>query len=117
LSETIFWIWGALLGAGWTYKLFECALGMPKVPEISQPQWLPKEGEALPRISVIVPALNEQEKLEPALRSLLALDYPNYEVIAVDDRSTDCTGEIMDRLAREFPAKLRVVHVKELPTG
>ena len=117
MKETIFWIWGALLGAGWTYKLIECALGMPKVPEISQPEWLPTEGEALSRISIIVPALNEQEKLEPALRSLLALDYPDYEVIAVDDRSTDRTGEIMDRLAREFPAKLRVVHVKELPSG
>ena len=117
MKETIFWIWGALLAAGWTYKLIECALGMPKVPEISQPEWLPKEGEALSRISIIVPALNEQEKLEPALRSLLALDYLNYEVIAVDDRSTDRTGEIMDRLAREFPAKLRVVHVKELPSG
>ena len=104
-----------LVGGGWTFKLFECALGMPKVPDLARPEWLPKAGERLPRISIIVPALNEAEKLEPALKSLLVLDYPDYEVIAVNDRSTDRTGEIMDRLAAANPSKLRVAHVTSLP--
>ena len=104
-----------LVGGGWTFKLFECALGMPKVPDLARPEWLPKTGERLPRISIIVPALNEAEKLEPALKSLLVLDYPDYEVIAVNDRSTDRTGEIMDRLAAGNPSKLRVAHVTSLP--
>jgi len=115
LSATVFWVWGLLVGAGWTYKLFESALGMPKVPDLAQPEWLPASQQLLPRISIIVPALNEEEKLEAALRSLLVLDYPDYEVIAVNDRSTDCTGEIMDRLAKENPSKLKIVHITALP--
>jgi len=88
---------------------------MPKVPDLAQPEWLPASQQLLPRISIIVPALNEEEKLEAALRSLLVLDYPDYEVIAVNDRSTDRTGEIMDRLAKENPSKLKIVHITALP--
>lgn len=71
---------------------------------------------AAPRVSIIFSALNEAGTIEPALRSVLALDYPNLEIIAINDRSTDSTGEILDRLSREHPA-LRVLHIKELPTG
>lgn len=114
---TVFWVWGLLLGGGWFYKLVECALGMPKVPDIANSEWLPDSSESQPCISIIVPALNEEEKLEAAMTSLLQLDYPNYEIIAIDDRSTDRTGEIMDRLASEAPNKLKVVHIKQLPAG
>lgn len=76
----------------------------------------PLDAAALPRISVVVPARNEAGKLEPALRSVLAQDYGPMEIVAVDDRSTDGTGEILDRLAREH-GRLRVLHVEELPEG
>ena len=69
-----------------------------------------------PRVSIVFSALNEATTIEPALRSLLALDYPNLEIIAIDDRSTDATGEILDRLGREHPS-LRVLHIEELPSG
>jgi glycosyltransferase involved in cell wall biosynthesis len=69
-----------------------------------------------PRVSVIVSALNEGPHIEAALRSLLAQAYADYEVIAVDDRSTDDTGAILDRMAEREP-RLRVVHVRELPAG
>ena len=112
---TVFWVWGLLVGGAWFYKLVECALGMPKVPDLTNPESQPDASVAQPRVSIIVPALNEEEKLEPALRSLLALDYPNCEIIAVDDRSTDRTGAIMDRLAAGAPERLRVVHINQLP--
>jgi hypothetical protein len=75
----------------------------------------PPDGE-MPPLSVIVSALDEAATVEPALRSLLAVDYPRLEVIAIDDRSTDGTGAILDRLARE-DGRLRVIHVRELPPG
>jgi glycosyltransferase involved in cell wall biosynthesis len=76
----------------------------------------PRPGSALPTLSVVVAARNEERHIEVGLRSLLKLDYDPLEIIAVDDRSTDRTGEILDRLAREEP-KLRVIHVTELPRG
>lgn len=73
-------------------------------------------GRAWPAVSVVVAARDEASGIERAIRSLLALDYPALEVLAVDDRSSDATGEILDRLAA-LDARLRVQHVRELPPG
>jgi len=59
----------------------------------------PGEPERWPRLSVIVPACNEGRNLDAAARTLLAQDYPDLELILIDDRSTDDTGEVVDRLA------------------
>ncbi len=69
-----------------------------------------------PKVSIIVPARDEAAKIEAAMRSKLALDYPNFELIAVDDRSRDATGAILDRLAAEDP-RLVVIHLDALPEG
>jgi hypothetical protein len=72
--------------------------------------------DAWPRVSIVVAARNEERDMAEALTSLLAQDYPDYEVNLVDDRSTDATGEIADRIA-SGNSRLRVVHVTELPPG
>lgn len=69
-----------------------------------------------PRVSIVVAARNESATLGAALPTMLALDYPDLELIAVDDRSDDGTGALLDELAAAHP-HLRVVHVRELPPG
>ncbi|MGA2605071.1 MAG: glycosyltransferase [Verrucomicrobiia bacterium] len=76
----------------------------------------PSSGEHAPRVTVIIAARNEARKIEQGLQSVLAQDYPNIEFIAVDDRSTDETGGILDRIAIKKP-RLHVVHVTDLPGG
>ena len=76
----------------------------------------PLEGGACPTVSIIVAARNEEKNISHALMSLLNLDYPNLEIIAVDDRSTDRTGGILDELAQQQP-RLKVIHIPELPSG
>src|SRR5262249_5567904 len=69
------------------------------------------------RVAIIVPARNEEDSVEQALRRVLVLDYDNYEVIAINDRSTDHTGEIMECVAAELHRHLKVVHISTLPPG
>jgi glycosyltransferase involved in cell wall biosynthesis len=83
----------------------EALRDMPSVPGIS-PQ----------KVSIIVAARNEQRNIRSALQSLLDLEYPNYELIVVDDRSEDATGEILDAMAASAPL-LNVIHIDSLPDG
>jgi cellulose synthase/poly-beta-1,6-N-acetylglucosamine synthase-like glycosyltransferase len=70
-----------------------------------------------PLVSILVPARNEQDRvLEDCIRSILAQDYGRFEVIAVNDRSTDKTGAILETLAKS-DERLRVIEGKELPPG
>ncbi len=97
-----YWIAGLILALAWISRIVDAGLGMPSVADVSRPEWdrNPVSAAGNPRVSIIVPARNEEEIIEQALNSLLALDYDNYEVIAVNDRSTDSTGEIMERVAK-----------------
>src|SRR6266550_4008035 len=69
-----------------------------------------------PRISILFSARDEEEKLPAALATLMEMDYPDFEVVAVDDRSQDATGQILDTFAAAHQ-RLRVVHVDRLPEG
>jgi biofilm PGA synthesis N-glycosyltransferase PgaC len=57
-----------------------------------------------------VPCYNESDNAEETLRAAAGVDYPDFEVIAINDGSRDNTAEVLDRLAREIP-RLRVVHL------
>ena len=112
------WIAGCILGLAWLSRVVDAALGMPKIPDVARPEW-DRRPAGNPRVSIIVPARNEEENIEQALTQLLELDYENYEVIVVDDRSTDRTGDTMDRVAASPQAhgRLKVIHVDTLPSG
>jgi len=72
----------------------------------------------LPTLSVVVTARDEAEAIETTVRRLLAQRYGDLEVIVVDDRSTDGTGEILDRLLDGAgTGRLTVVHNRDLPRG
>ncbi len=70
----------------------------------------------LPLVSVLVPARNEETKIARCLESLLKQDYPNFELIVIDDRSTDRTGEIIEQLAKK-DARIKFVKGKDAPDG
>jgi glycosyltransferase involved in cell wall biosynthesis len=110
------WISGTVVAFAWIGHIVEGAFGMKSVARLDRDEWDLRQANPL-SISIIVPARNEAHTIEPALRSLIALDYPNLEVIAVNDRSTDATGEIMERLASESNGRVRVIHIDELPGG
>jgi len=104
----------AALAAAWLVLATKTALGMRRLPRLAAVR--PLADAALPRVSLLFSARDEAEKMPAALRSMLALDYPDYEVIATDDRSTDATPAIL----REFSQgckHLRTVRVETLPAG
>jgi glycosyltransferase involved in cell wall biosynthesis len=105
-----------LIALIWLWKVFAAAFGLPRVPNLLLPQYN-QSPQGSPSVTVIVPACNEATDIAATLNSLLAQDYPNLQIIAIDDRSTDETGKIIDHIAAQYPEKLRALHIIELPSG
>ena len=91
------WLW--IAGGIWFY--FKREYRQNDLPEPSQ------EG-----CSIIIPCFNEEEQVRATIRYAMQTQYPLFEVIAVNDGSSDRTAEILDELAAQYP-KLRVVHLAE----
>ena len=71
-----------------------------------------------PLVSILVPARNEALNIEPCIRSLLAQDYPNFELLVLDDHSSDATADRVRALGViESGARHRLLHGAELPSG
>ena len=110
---------GKVLGFVFYYPLFMSYLWMVGAAlfrwrhEAGLPR--PEDPPALadpPPVSVLIPCYNEAENVEETLVHALALDYPDFEVVAINDGSRDETGAVLDRLAAIHP-KLRVVHLAQ----
>jgi chlorobactene glucosyltransferase len=69
-----------------------------------------------PLISVCVPARNEEKNIRRCVEALLSQNYPNFEVIVLDDRSSDATPEILRELATRDD-RLKVIYGSDLPPG
>ena len=74
------------------------------------------EGSKLPLVSILVPARNEEINIRGCISSLLEQDYPNYEVIVLNDSSEDKTGEILNEIQAGYP-KLKIIQGKPLAEG
>ena len=94
------------------------ALGMAS--SRSRMNLLNKSAEPIPQpspnVTIIIPAKDEGERIRQCLSSVLAQDYPRFDVLAVDDRSSDATGRVMDEMAAADP-RMKVLHIEELPVG
>ena len=77
----------------WTYFLIYSIKSITKVPKLHSHK--PYKDMLVPMVSIILPSRNEEKYIEKCLDSLLRQDYPNYEIIAIDDSSSDKTGEII----------------------
>jgi len=101
----------ALFWVGYGLRVAYGAIQLPLVRDFP-----PAPDAECPRISILFAARDEEEKLPAALATLMEIDYPGLEIVAVDDRSKDATGRILDEFANTH-TRLRVVHVDRLPEG
>lgn len=104
----------SLIALFWLTYGLKTMLGARRLPWLRD--FAPAPDSQCPKISLIFAARDEEEKLPHALRTLADIDYPNLEILASDDRSTDATPRMLD----EFSAahhRFRVIHVADLPPG
>jgi len=80
------------------------------------PKGAPEPRSHWPRISIIIPACNEGDTIGVALKSVLESQYPNFEVIVINDRSTDNTGVVLAEVKALWP-HLTVIQIDSLPEG
>lgn len=112
--EILFTIFAAVVCLSACLSALDLALGIKKMIRLSGVAPFNKTDP--PKVSLIVPACNEEQNIEQAMRTLLHQTYENYEVIAVNDRSIDRTGEILDVMNAD-QSRLRVIHIEKLPPG
>ena len=119
------WTWRAaaeygvwLLTALWMWRTNEAIRHLGDVPDISQPQWdLIPPDDAAPSLTVVVPARNEAENIGATLETLVMQQYSGLRVLAIDDRSTDKTRQIVDEFAERYPERIGAIHIDYLPEG
>ncbi len=75
------------------------------------------DGSESAMVSILIPARNEERVIEQVVTASLNQDWPNFEVIVLNDRSEDGTGSILDRLCALHPRRLRVIQGVERPAG
>lgn len=116
MGEGLATLAAAGLLAAWSLLAVRAAREQPRLRSLRDAP--PALSHPPPLVSIVVAARDEAPGVTGALRSMALQDYPALEVVAVDDRSTDGTGELLDRLAAELPT-LQVLHVSpgDLPPG
>ena len=92
----------------WIYLLLFMIKSITISPKL---EFIENIEKKFPKISIILPARNEEKHIRHCIDSLLKQDYPDFEIILVNDESTDKTLEIMKQFEKSHPAKIKVVNV------
>ncbi len=92
----------------WILALIQTILNLRVVPRLTGD----RNPRRQPLVSIIIPARNEARVIERTVRAFLAQDYPNFELIVVNDRSTDATGDILRSIADR---RLIIIDSEETP--
>ena len=96
----------------WLWRCVRGLLAYRRYPRVG----LQPPPEEAPLVSILVPARNEEKNISGCLEGLLAQEYPRFEVIAIDDNSSDGTGRLIEEAAREDP-RLRPLKASPTPEG
>lgn len=124
-GSLIFAVFAWFFAVAWLWKGITALAGLPSIPDLSQidPATLPAVPESTgPDLTVVVPARDEEAVIDQCLRSLLGSTGVKLQIVAVDDRSADRTGQRMDAIAAEARVsgsqhQFEIVHIAELPSG
>ena len=110
--------YGAWVVAGlWLWRTNEALRRLPGVPDLTDDKWDLVPPPGAPWLTVVAPARNEDESIGATLEMLVAQQYRNLQVMAIDDRSTDKTAAIVDEFAARFPERVSAIHISYLPEG
>ncbi|MGC4031371.1 MAG: glycosyltransferase family 2 protein [Tepidisphaeraceae bacterium] len=114
--QLIFFVLYVLLGpVTWLLVAYFVSIGRERMNKLVRNRdTLPAEP---PLVSILIPAKDEGPVIADCIRDVLSQDYPRFEIIAINDRSTDDTGRVLDEVAANAAAPMRVLHIDGLPTG
>ncbi len=117
--QIAFLIWFVLLGMiGLVWLSRHVAIGRARHTErVLSSTTYDNPPDDAPRISVLVAAKDEEKNIATCVESFLSQNYPDFELIVINDRSTDHTGEILADLERKHPDRLRVLTITTLRDG
>lgn len=111
---TLFIIIQVIIFISWIYFLIYTIKSLREVPKLSI--FTSHRNIVFPKVSIILPARNEERYIEKCLTSLLKQDYSNYEIIAINDSSSDRTGEIIQKYST-INSKIIFINAKSKPEG
>ncbi|MFM7128469.1 MAG: glycosyltransferase family 2 protein [bacterium] len=117
------WVWWLVAFEIWMVSVWafrHLAIGFifwrtPKLG-LKSPKFVGLAAQPAPLVSILMPCKDEEQNVAACARDLLAQTYPNFELILIDDRSTDRTGAVADEVAATDP-RVQVLHLIDRPPG
>ncbi len=109
---TLVEVYCVVAGIGWIGVIFYVLIGFKKIKSLPEQSFAASQ----PAIAVIIAVRNEEEDVEKALQSICNINYSNYRIIVLNDRSTDNTGAILAQMKVKYPA-INVITIDALPDG